>query len=199
MHPAIRKTNRRITPALLLMLGLLRAAPMDAAPAPCGWPIETTGTGASNIAYPDTDATYWTMPFDSSTWSAVRITGQFPLARFMSFTAYDAQGGDATALLDADIAPDAGSSNPFTPAGAGTSGGTYTITLLGPSGAAAPNTLLLPTQVGYVLLRVYVANEGLDRQGGVPLPQIVLIAADESETALVACPEPTPGTGGTVQ
>ena len=31
----------------------------------CSWPLETTGTGPSNVAYPDTDATYWTMPFDT--------------------------------------------------------------------------------------------------------------------------------------
>jgi hypothetical protein len=31
----------------------------------CSWPLETTGMGLTNVAYPDTNATYWTMPFDS--------------------------------------------------------------------------------------------------------------------------------------
>jgi hypothetical protein len=59
----------------------------------CSWPIETTGTGFSNIAYPDINATYWTMPFDASRWQALRITGTYPEGRFMSFMTYDARGG----------------------------------------------------------------------------------------------------------
>jgi hypothetical protein len=110
-------------PLLALPLFFLLAAGVDAAPpVECGWPLETTGVGATNVAYPDTDATYWTMPFDSTTSAEMRITGQFPAARFMSFTAYDAEGGDAVALIDEDIVPAAGS-NPFTPEGAGSSGG----------------------------------------------------------------------------
>jgi hypothetical protein len=174
------------------LLGLCIATPVWAAPAVlCSWPVETTGVGASNIAYPDTDATYWTMPYDSTAWPEMRISGQYPSARFMSFTVYDEQGGDAVGLIDADIVPDAGSANPFTPAGAGSSGGTYTLTVLGPSGTAASNTLLLPTPVGYVVLRVYVPDEGLDREGGVALPQVVLVAPDRSEQTLPVCTPPT--------
>jgi hypothetical protein len=185
--------NWRLVLALPL-LGPLLALPVRAAPpALCSWPVETTGVGASNVAYPDTDATYWTMAFDSTVWAQMRITGQFPSARFMSFTVYDDKGGEASALLDQDIVPDPGSSNPFTPAGAGSSGGTYTLTVLGPSGTPASNTLLLPSPVGFVVLRVYVPDEGLDREGGVALPQVVLIAADQSEQTLSVCTPPTTG------
>ena len=31
----------------------------------CAWRLETDGSGITNIAYPDTDATYW--------WSATRV------------------------------------------------------------------------------------------------------------------------------
>lgn len=174
----------------LLLLFLLIAAPVDAAPVECGWPLETTGVGATNVAYPDTDATYWTMPFDSTTSAEMRITGQFPAARFMSFTAYDAEGGDAVALIDEDIVPASGS-NPFTPEGAGSSGGTYALTVVGPSGTPGANTLVLPTAVGWVLLRVYVPDEDLDRNGGVPLPQIVLVDANGSVRPLPLCPKQT--------
>ena len=50
----------------------------------CSWPLETTGTGPSNVAYPDTNATYWTMPFDSNRWKELVITGAYPEARFFS-------------------------------------------------------------------------------------------------------------------
>jgi hypothetical protein len=30
----------------------------------CSWPLETTGQSTTNVAYPDTNATYWTMPFE---------------------------------------------------------------------------------------------------------------------------------------
>jgi hypothetical protein len=180
-------TAHRTPLAALLALAFL-ATPLHAlAAAPCSWPVETTGTGASNVAYPDTDATYWTMAFDSTVSSAMRISGQFPAARFMSFTAYDDKGGDATALIDADIVPDPGSSNPFTAAGAGSSGGSYTVTVVGPDGTPGPNTLVLPTASGWVLLRVYVPDEGLDREGGVPLPQVTLIGPGDSETTLPVC------------
>ncbi|MGH7786307.1 MAG: hypothetical protein ACRERC_05535 [Candidatus Binatia bacterium] len=186
--------NRQL--GLALPLGLLLAAPAHAAPPPlCSWPIETTGVGITNIAYPDTDATYWTMAFDSTASPEMRITGEFPSARFMSFTVYDAQGGEAAALVDEDILPDPGSSNPFTPAGAGSSGGTYALTVLGPSGTPGSNTLLLPTAVGYVVLRVYVPDEGLDREGGVALPQVVVVAGDGSERTLPAC---SPGSASAV-
>jgi len=182
------RSRLRLTPLLLLLLFPLRAA--AAPPVDCAWPLETTGVGATNVAYPDTDATYWTMAFDSTTAAEMRISGEFPAARFMSFTAYDAEGGEAVALIDQDIVPATGS-NPFTPQGAGGSGGTYTVTVVGPSGPPGANTLVLPTAVGWVLLRVYVPDEGLDRNGGVPLPQIVLEDADGEVRPLPLCPSNT--------
>jgi hypothetical protein len=31
----------------------------------CSWAFESNGRGITNIATPDTHATYWVMPFDS--------------------------------------------------------------------------------------------------------------------------------------
>ena len=182
--------HSRLWLTLSLLLLLLAPRSQAAPPLSCAWPLETTGVGATNVAYPDTDATYWTMPFDSTTAAAMRISGRFPAARFMSFTAYDAEGGEAVALIDEDVVPATGS-NPFTPQGAGGSGGTYTVTVVGPSGPPGANTLVLPTAVGWVLLRVYVPDEGLDRNGGVPLPQIVLEDADGEVRPLPLCPSNT--------
>jgi hypothetical protein len=77
----------------------------------CSWPLETTGKGISNVAYPDTNATYWTMPFDSVRWKSIVITGAYPQARFFSFVSYNASGSvveDHGSLNDVDINPDPG-------------------------------------------------------------------------------------------
>jgi hypothetical protein len=52
----------------------------------CSWPFEVTGQGLSNVATPDTNATYWVMPLDTSRWRAVVINGTYPNARFFNFT-----------------------------------------------------------------------------------------------------------------
>ena len=85
----------------------------------CGWPLETTGSGITNVAYPDTNATYWTMPLGSERWKSVVISGVW----FFSFTSYVAQGSpvDNGSLNDVDIAPDAGSTNPFVTTAGGSS------------------------------------------------------------------------------
>ena len=48
----------------------------------CSWPFEVTGQGITNVATPDTNATYWVMPLDLSRWQAMVIHGQYPNARF---------------------------------------------------------------------------------------------------------------------
>jgi hypothetical protein len=81
----------------------------------CSWPLVTTGTGITNVAYPDTNATYWTMPFDSVRWKSIVITGTYPQSRFFSYVAYVANGSVAEngSLNDVDINPDPGNTNPF--------------------------------------------------------------------------------------
>ena len=101
----------------------------------CSWPMETTGTGPSNIAYPDTNATYWTMPFDASRWKELIITGTYPEARFMSFITYDAKGAAVDSLVDVAINPDRHSTNPFTPRPSGRREQTEGI----PSGRRTPS------------------------------------------------------------
>src|SRR5260221_10515725 len=131
----------RLTVGLLLGLALFaatlgsRTALAEALPA-CSWPLETTGSGISNVAYPDTNATYWTMPFDSSRWKELIITGAYPEARFMSFITYDALASAADSIVDYAIKPDLHSENPFKPGKAGdgdgqghTFGNTYTISI----------------------------------------------------------------------
>lgn len=190
MRSARKALSASLSLALLLaVVGIRRA---DAGLPSCGWPVETTGEGVSNVAYPDTDATYWTMPFDSQAWQEMRISGQFPAARFMSFTVYDAQGSTPTALFDYQIAPDSNSHNPFQQSAGSGPDEDFTVTIFGPSGTPGTNTLLLPTPIGQVIWRVYVPDMGDDRAGGVPLPIITLIGQAGDEHGLTPCDPVSP-------
>src|SRR5215211_1300636 len=126
--------NTSLTVILCLFATLLapRMAYAQVIP-PCSWPLETSVDSLLNVAYPDTNAIYWTMPIDTARWSGMIITGHFPAARFMSLTSYDAQGAAIEGLLDYQIRPDKGSRNPFDPGkaaargGAGGNDGRYTV------------------------------------------------------------------------
>ena len=80
----------------------------------CAWRLESIGgSGSFNAFYPDTDASYWTMPVDTAQWKQVILQGQYPQSRFFSFTTYVAKGSTADGIYDINIDPDVGSSNPF--------------------------------------------------------------------------------------
>jgi hypothetical protein len=203
---------------LLLLVGLFapRAAEAQALPL-CSWPLETSVDSLLNVAYPDTNASYWTMPIDTAHWSGMVITGTFPAARFMSLTSYDAHGAAVEGLLDYQIRPDAGGNNPFNPDESGApalDSGSYTVIVRqtaeasganshrrlvrgeiflpfitkGPLLAATPNFLSLSgDRLGWIIYRIYVPNNGENQQGGVDLPAVTLVAHDGSQLALSPC------------
>ena len=104
---------RRIWSALLL---LLTAFPLSRAAAQglplCSWPFEVTGHGLTNVATPDTNATYWVMPVDTSRWSTVIVDGRYPNARFFNLSTYQATGTLVDSMDDASIEAASGV-NPF--------------------------------------------------------------------------------------
>jgi hypothetical protein len=157
----------------------------------CSWPLETTGSGITNVAYPDTNATYWTMPFDANRWKTVTVTGTYPESRFFSFVSYVAKGavadgGDA-AVNDVDINPDAGSTNPFQKAGDGPH--QYTVTLSRTNPNDGSNFLPFGnTKLVWLIYRIYVPNKGLSNNAGVPLPTITVTSADGRSKVVPACP-----------
>jgi len=57
----------------------------------CTWGILTNGQ-RGNIAFPETDASYWTQPLSMRAGDTIVISGKFPAARFISFTTYFANG-----------------------------------------------------------------------------------------------------------
>ena len=92
-------------------------------PTACAWPIESTPTKA-NVAYPDSNATYWTTPYIAQAGMTITLTGTFPVTRFFSFNVYNSAAQDFTtnginsSLTDYEIVPTAGTQNPWMTAGA---------------------------------------------------------------------------------
>jgi hypothetical protein len=158
---------------------------------PCSWPLETTGSGFTNFAYPDTNATYWIMPLNSKRWKSIVINGTYPQARYFSFIPYVAQGAvvNNQALKDIDIDPAEGNSDPFRQNESDTGTHLYTITASrnAPSGGATNFLQLGETRLAWILYRIYVPNKNLERNAGVPLPSITLIGQDDRPHALAPC------------
>jgi hypothetical protein len=151
----------------------------------CSWPFEVTGQGLSNVATPDTNATYWVMPLDTSRWRAVVINGTYPNARFFNFNTYGATGALIDSIVDANLQPiDA---NPFaTPTAVGS--GNYTLSI-GSNASGSENVLSTDSApFVFIVYRVYLADQGKDRTGGVGLPAISLTDLSGNTRNLQPCP-----------
>jgi hypothetical protein len=153
----------------------------------CSWPFEVTGQGITNIATPDTNASYWVMPVDLSIWRAMVIHGQYPDARFFNFSSYTATGAFVDTIFDANMVPDPGNPNPFAEAGPDIAGN-YTLTI----GAANPRVgNFLSTggsRFAFVVYRIYLPDKGLDRTGGVGVPGVTLTDLGGNSRTLKPCP-----------
>ena len=161
-----------------------RAGATGAQPSACAWPVESTPAKA-NVAYPDSNATYWTTPFVAQDGMTITLKGTFPTARFFSFVVYDSSAQDFTtngvgsSLTDFSVVPDAGTQNPWTTAGA--TPGTYTVTLMNgvtpgmanaiplqPSTPATPLVAGMPATTGFVIMRIYLPAG--NNANAIPLP-----------------------------
>jgi hypothetical protein len=141
----------------------------------------------ANVAYPDTNSTYWAMPTNYSIGDVVSITGQFPFARYMSLNSYTLEGASTGGLHDSLIVPDAGSSNPFTEGVAwNATPRNYTV----PVNVTATPQITSPIAgaidiapgAGWLIIRVYVPDDAASPSGSVPLPSITVNA-----TTLAGC------------
>ncbi|HET8883803.1 MAG TPA: hypothetical protein VFM56_16660 [Solimonas sp.] len=171
----------------------------------CFW-LWTTEQNVMNVTYPDLYAGYWLSAVVIPPGAQVRIHGQFPHARYMSFNVYSpASLRPIGGLADIDIHADAGSSNPFV---AGVARDTarrdftiHVIPQLPPQDGPEPNTLYtvlplsgiaasvqqqllaglslptLPSNVMLMVYRVYVPDAGTNRNGGVDMPDIEIVDA----------------------
>lgn len=150
----------------------------------CEWFVLANST-ADNSFFPETSATYWQtiIKADLRTSlfsSGLVLRGVFPLARFFSFTAYNLQGEVVSAVYDAELVPEPGTSNPFATQNA-PPGGHYSIRVLtrgskaekAANATGEANILIVDQVVGSIIYRVYNPDNSTTAAGGVPLPNFV--------------------------
>ena len=166
----------------LTALGAVSTASAQVSPAiinpTCAFPIIVNQDDA-NVAYPDTNSTYWAMPTNFSLGDVVTITGEFSYARYMSFNSYDETGSSVGGLRDTAIVPDTGSINPYLDGQSLT--GTprnYTVnvnvTNTPQVTSPVPGEIDAIPGVGWLLIRVYVPFDANSPSGGVPIPSITV-------------------------
>ena len=153
------------------------------------WSATMSGRDGVLGQYPDLYSNYWEFTWDAGAASdvAVRLEGQYPYARYFSFSLYDDNTGDAVGgLNDFEIAPDQGGINPFVST-------TYrhdrfTVYIV-PAAAtdrqlaslACANIIRLPAEVAKaaIVLRHYLGEDGngvYHEYGGVELPKITAVS-----------------------
>src|SRR3954451_20913180 len=180
--------------AVAIVVGVLLALPAGAAAqgadTTCQFALTRLDASTTNVLAVDTNAVYWGGTYAALPGTRIRIEGQFPHSRYTSWNVYDSAARPIDALTDSDIAPDAGSSNPFLPGADRTvTQRSYTAFIeIGPKPAQpAPNTLYTgDSRGGTFLYRVYVPDTGRDEKGSVPLPRVTLESADGSPAPLSA-------------
>jgi hypothetical protein len=166
----------------------------------CVLPLSKFDPATVNIAYPDEAAVYYSGVYQAAPGTRIRITGQFPHARYMSFNVYDDAQRPLDALADVELVPDAGSSNPFLP-GADRTAQQRSYTAFVDFGSIpdkrAPNTLYTgtgqggtPNFNGTFIYRVYVPDKGLDEAGGTGVPTVTIESSTSGES-----PPPSACTG----
>jgi hypothetical protein len=193
-----RTGRSRHTPLPVLVFAsllLVLTNPVAALAAPllpvCSWPFEVTGQGLTNIATPDTNATYWVMPLDTEHWPTMVINGDYPNARFFNVTSYGAAGGLVDSVLDQNINPEPGSSNPFSTQNGPNRINSYRLTVGGNATGSANTLRVASGRFSFIVYRVYAPNKGLDRMGGVDLPRVSVLDRSGNARQLRPCPTAT--------
>lgn len=139
-------------------------------------------TPVTNFAYPDTGAAYWSAQYTLPQGASLKLKGDYPYARYMSFNSYRNDASPAHALSDDRISPNPGSKNPFINGNARQDNNrSYEITLASGERPDSPaeNTLYdyAENQQATLLYRLYVPDENKNVLGGVALPSIELTTA----------------------
>lgn len=189
MIPARRVGGAALTVALAL-IGV--GAPAHAGPrvsnaratlgagATCAWPVRAD-RDTLNVAYPDTDATYWVQRYSLAPDEWVRYRWTMPHARYSSFVVYDAAGNAIDHRADVTRGLGGRTRSTHIVIGAIEPGDDTIVTA--PIGANGRSE-------GTVIYRVYVPDRAGNAQGGVPLPTATVVDAAGRRTALRTCARP---------
>lgn len=165
---------KRFLLALVLMLGGLTVACQPVGAASCAWTYSTQDQ-PTRYDWPDSNASYWSLSFTSAADLTITVHGNFPDARYMSLSTYNAWGtaGPADEIHDSQIVPNAD--------------GSYTVTV---SHTPGVNTIPFANAVngvtGYLLYRIYLPN-------GNPQPPAVTMTTSAGSTDYAPCVTETGG------
>ncbi|MBI3215568.1 MAG: hypothetical protein HYZ38_17230 [Mycobacterium sp.] len=145
----------------------------------CGW------SPVGNTLFPDLNARYWKIVVPLRSGQQIRISGQFPHARYMAY-ALQGPGGSGDAVHDTAITPDAGSSNPFL-AGAdrNTTARSYSLRIApgtAPASGRPVNTLYsgegaIAEHLVTIIYRIYDVDAAADQATGGGLPTVATVDA----------------------
>jgi len=101
--------------ALAIALTVPVAAHADGLDETCELTATRFDADATNILFPDSSAQYWSAHYTAVPGTRIRIDGIYPYARYTSWNVYDPLLRPFAKKADFEIAPDAGSQNPFLP------------------------------------------------------------------------------------
>jgi hypothetical protein len=186
------------------------ASPVGTESRSCAWTVKIDPDGV-NAAFPDQAARYWILRLPAGAGTSLTLRGEYPHARYTSFTSYDDTLRSADGLPDVNIHPDRGSANPFLPGASRRVPDRkrhYTVHVVFGQVPKhrARNTLYTTSADGsraarsfQVALRIYEPDRGLTDNGGVPLPSVTVNTSAGSVTLPdCATPDEPSGTNGTV-
>jgi hypothetical protein len=160
----------------------------------CFWGTSYTQE-TRNIIWPDSHTDYEVSTDTIPAGGKIVVHGQFPHARFFSFTTTAPLGVLHSFLYDVNIKPDPGSTNPFLPdANRDAAHRSYTVTIVDQPdpglGHEQPNTVYAGAagQAFTIAVRTYLPDKGRDFTGGAGAPAVTYVAANgQASTGQTAC------------
>lgn len=190
---------RRLGTVALVFAALLPAAPArgQGVDQTCVLALTRFDAATVNVAFPDDSAQYWSGVYQAAPGTRIRIDGEFPHSRYMSFNVYDVAQRPLDAIADAEIEPAPGSANPFRPGAdrsAAARGYSAFISFRPGPVTRRPNTLYTgtgqggaPNLTGTFIYRIYIPDAGRDEFGDTGLPTVTLQAKDGGPAPASAC------------
>ena len=179
----VRRTRRLLLPSALIVVALAMAScsssnTLSTTTTTTSAPVGTStawvkdSTNALNAFLPDEDSVYWFDGYGTTGGARTIISGQVPIARYWSFTAYPVPQNDRRQHVhDTQIHQ---------------SDGRYTLTIARSCAGVSGTCMAMgATDGGVLILRLYVPTD-IDGAGtgGVPLPTIGYVDHSDKEISL---------------